>query len=223
MENLSILTSPSVGVGTEVTKNKANSLSFSSTSPSEKNSTNIRIRPMTLQDIDSCTYDIQKAVFPEDLQESTIPYLHRFNSYPAGCFIAEKLKISSSLISDTPTLQYEIVGYGQSHPWIGDHHPNVNVPEDQLEPIPSHGTPSEGYYYFLFDISTKLKRQGIGELLYTTILQHIIEKGYKEIRLVAVRGAHTYWARYGFEILHIIPPNHGYGNEPAIFMRKYLE
>lgn len=175
-----------------------------------------------------CCSVIQVALYPPDLHESTLPYVHRFRGYPPGCFVA---------VDGAGT----IVGYGQSHPWGLPRPPSVTVPEDALEPIPgphtraeladaaaaaaastdpsasSSSSSSPHPHYFIFDISTTVQRHGVGEAIFRAIMRHATEElGYPEVRLVAVRGAHTYWARFGFEELRRIET--GYGSNLAVYM-----
>jgi GNAT superfamily N-acetyltransferase len=183
---------------------------------------------MREEDVAHCCSVIQVALYPPDLHESTLPYLHRFRGYPPGCFVA---------VDGAGT----IVGYGQSHPWGLPRPPSVTVPEDALEPIPGPHTRAEFAdavaastdpsapvlltpssssphpHYFIFDVSTTVQRQGVGEAIFRAIMRHATEElGYPEVRLVAVRGAHTYWARFGFEELRRIET--GYGSNLAVYM-----
>lgn len=182
-----------------------------------------RVRQMTKADIDACAYYVQRECYPPDLQESNVPYAHRFNGFQAGCFVAETL---GPVTEADPTPVPRVVGYIQSHPWTGPKPPCVSVPEDQLLPIPSTGE-----YYFLFDCATVVKGCGIGEALMDACLGHAAAcrnagdssaPAYSEVRLVAVRGAWNYWSRLGFLEFDRIPAGEGYGDGEAVCMKRAL-
>lgn len=170
-----------------------------------------RVRRMTEADIPAVAGRIQHSCYPPELHEDDVPYRHRLAGYPAGCFVVE-------------TLGGDVVAYAQGHPWAGDKPPAVVVPEGRLAPIPPARTP--GDYFFLFDVCTSLRRAGVGEALAAAALQHAVEAGFTEARLVAVRGADTFWSRplpaLGYVEAARIPPGNGYGSGTAVAMRKAL-
>ncbi len=110
------------------------------------------------------------------------------------------------------------MGYVQSHPWSGEEPPHLGRDPESFVPIPS---PSESDHYFLFDAATKMKGKGVGEALLQVVLQAAKEAGMKQVRLVAVQGAETYWSRFGFEKVRKLPEEDGYGE--AYYMRLMLE
>jgi hypothetical protein len=184
-------------------------------------------------DVVACATDVQLASFPPELQESDVPYWHRLRGCPGGCFVAEMAAPEEAAAAASGGAGagvapgrggWRVIGYGQSHPWAGDAPPSVTVPEDALEPIPSPADAARrpGAHWFVFDVSTTVKRAGVGEALAKAVLDAGAAAGFTEVRLVAVRGAHTYWARFGFETLRVIPAGAGYGSESAVYMRRAL-
>jgi hypothetical protein len=184
-------------------------------------------------DVEACASRVQM-VYPEDLHEGSRPYRHRFRGYPPGCFVAEVWEGEGDSASAdhpsgghpsgsgaSPTGSWQVIGYAQSHPWAGPKPPSVTIPEDALERIPAPTEPGVDHY-FIFDIATLVKGQKIGEALLDSALGVARSLGFEEVRLVAVRGAHTYWARFGFEEYKRVGPGkeYGYGDGIAVYMKR---
>jgi GNAT superfamily N-acetyltransferase len=122
-----------------------------------------------------------------DLPEPPEVFAERLALFPSGCFVAEG-------------------GYAIAHPWAGEAPPLACL-LGALPDAPDH--------LFLHDVALRPETRGRG--LLPALLARLDALGFRETRLVAVRGTSALWARHGFVETGAAKP--GYGPS-AVAMRR---
>jgi predicted N-acetyltransferase YhbS len=85
------------------------------------------------------------------------------------------------------------VAYVVAFPWIFGDVPELNGLEYA---IPQN---ADGLYLHDISVSPLARKSGIAKRLLNTVLNEGNAKGYKQVFLVAIHGAASYWSRYGFK------------------------
>ncbi|MGS0692494.1 GNAT family N-acetyltransferase [Shewanella sp. 30m-9] len=121
---------------------------------------------------------IQLECYPQIEPESLDVLQSKWRHSPESCFVIES--------------QSQVIGYCLSHPWILDTPPSL---EQVLSEIEAANT------LYLHDIalSSKAQGKGAGRLALTALVNFAKLQQYATISLVAVQGAHHYWAKQGFQ------------------------
>ena len=110
--------------------------------------------------------------------ESVGVYAERLSLYRAGCFIFDR--------------GGDAAGYMISHPW-GRRSP---VPLDLL--IGSIPEDADGYYIHDLALLPETRGLGAGQRAVELVLAYAADSGFREVSLVAVNGADSFWAGQGF-------------------------
>lgn len=128
--------------------------------------------------------------------------------------LKSKWKVSPESCIVSLSDQNKVLGYLLSHPWQGASPPKL------FEVLPNV---KHGEYFYLHDlaVNTQSKGQGIGRALLETLTGIARHRGFRNIRLVAVQGSHSFWSHLGFKAVAntAICPQYG---EDAVFMEKSL-
>lgn len=121
---------------------------------------------------------IQLECYPQIEPESLDVLQSKWLTSPQSCFVLES--------------QTEVIGYCLAHPWLQDSPPSL---EQVLTKVDRPNT------LYLHDIalSSKAQGKGAGRTALTTLIEFARHHGYPNISLVAVQGAHRYWAKQGFK------------------------
>ncbi|TNE42157.1 MAG: N-acetyltransferase [Sphingomonadales bacterium] len=115
-----------------------------------------------------------------DYSERPDIYAERLALYPAGCRIFER--------------DGTILGYLISHPWPRGAPPKLNA---RLGAIPEE---TDSYYLHDIALMPAARGSGAGAQATAFVLHHAEEAGLREIRLVAVNGADSFWSGQGFTL-----------------------
>lgn len=121
---------------------------------------------------------IQQSAYPVELIENRETLQAKLQLSPASCWLAEQ--------AGKP------VAYLFAHPWPDTLPPDLNRP---LIEIPHSCTA-----LFIHDLALhpSARRQGLGQAMVNHALDWAHHQRFKTAKLIAVEGAHTFWASYGF-------------------------
>ncbi|ABV86242.1 GNAT family N-acetyltransferase [Shewanella pealeana] len=151
----------------------------------------MKIRPIQASDWPHIL-EIQLECYPQIEPESLSVLQSKWQASPDTCFVIESQSV--------------VIGYCLAHPWLKDSPPSL---EQVLANIDSPDT------LYLHDIalSSLSQGKGAGRQVLTALMNLALSKGYPSISLVAVQGAHHYWAKQGFEIKKIDKDLSGYTDD----------
>ena len=110
--------------------------------------------------------------------------------------------------------QGETLGYLLAHPWSESEPPKLFVPLLANEN-------SESLYLHDMAVSPHLKGQGIGRAMLAKLIKVAHSKGVKNITLVAIQGADSFWSSLGFKVRLGAKISSTYG-EKAVFMERII-
>ncbi|MGS0681014.1 GNAT family N-acetyltransferase [Shewanella sp. 125m-7] len=137
---------------------------------------------MKLRQIQPLDWDsilaIQLECYPQIEPESLEVLQSKWHASPESCFIIES--------------QSQVFGYCLAHPWTLDTPPS-------LDQVLSEVKQANTLYLHDIALSSKAQGKGAGRLALTTLVDFAKQQQYPTISLVAVQGAHHYWAKQGFE------------------------
>lgn len=133
-------------------------------------------RPMCPDDL-SLVSAISDAVHGR-YSETLAIYAERLALYPAGCLMFEQGQ--------------ELVGYLVSHPWRGDKLPGLNMPLGALPAQP------DCYYFHDIALLPSARGSGAGSAALAFVEDRARAEGLRNITLIAVNGADSFWAAQGF-------------------------
>ncbi|WOT05744.1 GNAT family N-acetyltransferase [Shewanella youngdeokensis] len=85
----------------------------------------------------------------------------------------------------------QLVGYCLAHPWQLNHPPTLN---QQIAPLSNANT----LYLHDLALSASAQGQGAGKRILAQLIVFAQQQGYRNISLVAVQGAASYWQHLGF-------------------------
>ena len=121
---------------------------------------------------------IQLECYPQIEPESLDVLQSKWHASPESCFVIEA--------------QSQVIGYCLAHPWTLDIPPSL---EQVLLDISHANT------LYLHDIalSSKAQGKGAGRRVLSKLVYFAASHNYPTISLVAVQGAHRYWAKQGFK------------------------
>lgn len=105
-----------------------------------------------------------------------------------------------------------LAGYLLAHPWPADESPGLAA---QLRALPAGCT---ALHLHDMAIDPAHAGRGVGRALFDALITRGHAAGFRQLTLVAVQGAGTYWARYG---LQAVRPATNYG-PGALFMAMDL-
>lgn len=151
-------------------------------------------RPMRAGDLPvvAAISDIVHGDFTEPLET----FADRLAHYPAGCAILER--------------DGEALGYLISHPWPRDAAPpKLGV---RMEAIPA----SDSYYLHDIALLPAARGTGAGATATAVVVHQAKVEGCRDVRLVAIQGADSYWHRQGFEYVEAEP----YGPGSHLMQRR---
>lgn len=151
-------------------------------------------RPMRADDLPVVVAisDIVHGDFTEPLET----FADRLAHYPAGCAILER--------------DGEALGYLISHPWPRDAAPpKLGV---RMEAIPA----SDSYYLHDIALLPAARGTGAGATATAFVVHQAKVEGCRDVRLVAIQGADSYWHRQGFEYVEAEP----YGPGSHLMQRR---
>ncbi len=146
----------------------------------ERDTSTITIEPMSAAALDSVER-LQAQAYPAPLVEPIDTHTARLKLAPSCCFIARDVSGGA------------IVGYIIAHPWDAHTSPGLGVTLTAL--------PERPEALHIHDLALELAYggRGIGPMLIDAALMAGRALGLEVATLVAVAGAHTFWARHGFE------------------------
>ncbi|ABZ75542.1 GCN5-related N-acetyltransferase [Shewanella halifaxensis HAW-EB4] len=121
---------------------------------------------------------IQLECYPQIEPESLEVLQSKWQASPQSCFVLES--------------QDDVIGYCLAHPWVQDSPPSL---EQMLAKVDKPNT------LYLHDIalSSKAQGKGAGRAALAILIEFARCHHYPNISLVAVQGAHHYWAKQGFK------------------------
>lgn len=160
---------------------------------------------MNVQTIDATNWEsilnIQAEAYQEIILEDLQVLKSKFTASPDTCFVA---------LSE----QGAILGYLLAHPWSGMEPPKLFEALPQL---------TSGEYLYLHDmaVSSQAAGQGVGRAMFEALVAAVQRTGMQTIRLVAVQGSETFWARMGFTEIAGASIDSSYGGN-AVLMEKQL-
>lgn len=134
-------------------------------------------RPMRADDLPTVVRisDVVHGEFTEPLET----FADRLAHYPAGCAILER--------------DDEALGYLISHPWPRDAAPpKLGV---RMAAIPA----SDSYYLHDIALLPAARGTGAGATATAFVVHQAQAEGCRDVRLVAIQGADSYWHRQGFD------------------------
>ncbi|MGL3819774.1 GNAT family N-acetyltransferase [Sphingopyxis sp. R3-92] len=134
-------------------------------------------RPMRADDLPTVVRisDVVHGEFTEPLET----FADRLAHYPAGCAILER--------------DGEALGYLISHPWPRDAAPpKLGV---RMAAIPA----SDSYYLHDIALLPAARGTGAGATATAFVVHQAQAEGCRDVRLVAIQGADSYWHRQGFD------------------------
>lgn len=133
-----------------------------------------------------------------DFTEPLETFADRLTHYPAGCAILER--------------DGEALGYLISHPWPRDAAPPALGA--RMDSIPT----SDSYYLHDIALLPAARGTGAGATATAFVVRQAEVEGCRDVRLVAIQGADSYWHRQGFDYVAADP----YGPDSHL-MRRLIE
>lgn len=103
-------------------------------------------------------------------------------------------------------------GYLFAHPWPADESPGLGA---ELRVLPPN---CQALHLHDMAIDPAHAGRGVGRALFDALIARGHAAGFRQLTLVAVQGAGTYWARYGLTVVRSAP---AYGAD-AFFMAMNL-
>ncbi|SEG08922.1 GNAT family N-acetyltransferase [Marinobacterium lutimaris] len=145
--------------------------------------------------------EIQSEAYQQVGLEDLAVLKSKSEASPETCFVC---------LSDEGQVQ----GYLLAHLWSGHQPPKLFTRLPVIE---------AGDHLYLHDIavSSRARGQGVGGELFEALERVSRERGITKLRLVAVQGAASYWARLGFNEVRTTRVCPSYGND-AVMMEKAL-
>jgi ribosomal protein S18 acetylase RimI-like enzyme len=145
--------------------------------------------------------------YPLDYYEGLECFLRKIEAFPWGAWIAERENVGSNGTRDD-----KVIGYAIGHPWGG------NVPELGANQF-NLPTFSSCDYFYIHDVcaAPNFKGCGVGTSLVGKLLNIAFALGYRQVKLVSVLNSHSFWKRFGFEVVQECL----YGGKPSKVMIKY--
>lgn len=164
----------------------------------------VSVRPMQGGDI-AAVLEIQRACYPDLMQESAAAFSAKLGLAPQGCWVAEE--------------QGRLLGYLFSHPWTHARPPELDTPLAAL--------PATADSYFIHDmaISPAAQGRGVAQRLFRAALDGAKRAGFRRSALVAVQGADGFWQRHGYLPVRRVAPRlsaklaAGYGSSAVLMAR----
>ena len=148
----------------------------------------LHVRPMTLGDLDP-VFDLQCRAHTPDYHESRTALASRFERGRKCCFVAEQGQCA--------------VAYLLAHPWGGP------------PPVLHHMLPrlAQPDHLFLHDLAVLPEVRGVGAAaaLIAALEKQGRREGFREIRLVALVNAVSFWQRRGWKPLPGVVLDRSYG------------
>ena len=134
-------------------------------------------RAMRADDLDAVTAsaDAVHGVFTEP----KAVYAERLALYPDGCRVFER--------------DGAVVGLLVTHPWHRGAVPKLGAPLGALPPAP------DVYYFHDIALLPAARGAGAGAEATAFVRQQAVRAGCREVALVAVSGADSYWCAQGFD------------------------
>ncbi|OWQ95172.1 GNAT family N-acetyltransferase [Sphingopyxis witflariensis] len=140
-------------------------------------------RPMRADDLPTVVR-ISDAVHG-DFTEPLETFVDRLAHYPAGCAILDR--------------DGEALGYLIGHPWPRDAAPpKLGV---RMDSIPT----SDSYYLHDIALLPAARGTGAGATATAFVVHQAEVEGCRDVRLVAIQGADSYWHRQGFDYVAADP------------------
>jgi ribosomal protein S18 acetylase RimI-like enzyme len=140
----------------------------------------IAIREMQMTDLQG-VYDVQKQSFKESFWEPIEMFQKILEAYPQGCFVAEKAgKIVAYAVSQPTDESREDFDSGY---W------EITGGEDCL-------------YFHDLCLLPEARGQGIAQTLFSSVLDHARENGFKKMIGISVQETEAFWIKMGFEMGH---------------------
>ena len=141
----------------------------------------MKIRPVSQNDLSDIAR-IQGECYGDHYIESKASFSAKLSAHSDLSFMA---------------LQGELaMGYLIAFPWRYGSIPDLNGLEYALPPN------ADGLYIHDIAVSRQARKLGVAERLLSTLWYTGREKGCKQVFLVAVQGAASYWQRHGFEAVN---------------------
>lgn len=155
-------------------------------------------RPMRADDL-AAVVVISDAVHGEFAEPRAV-YAERLALYPHGCRVCE--------------VDGAVVGLLVTHPWHGSEVPKIGALIGAL--------PDQADVYYFHDIALLpiMRRKGAGAAAMEIVLAQAQAAGCREVRLVAVNGADSYWAAQGFA--YVAPDTDGPYGPGSFLMRRVV-
>lgn len=139
----------------------------------------VSIRPLLPEDLAEVTR-IQEVCYRDDLIEAAKSFASKISARPSFCFIAEQGNVA--------------LGYVIALPWVSGKTLELDS-SDYV--VPAH---ADCVYIHDVAVCPPARSLGTAGLLLETVINAAEESGFKQICLVAVPGASSYWHRHGFEV-----------------------
>lgn len=118
---------------------------------------------------------------------------------PESCFVCD--------------VKGEIKAYLIAHSWNQDSAP-------KLHKLLASGTEGDRLYLHDMAVSAQAGGMGLGRRLVESLLRQAKEKGYRDVRLVAVQGSTGFWEKMGFSALPNMPVCSSYGDHALMMVRS---
>ena len=137
----------------------------------------------------------------------------QFSSYPEELCESEEVYQSKSIYWNKGTVvayrdddENDVLGYGVSFPLPARYEEKI-----PLDCILDASTEQSRDIYYIHDISSFVKRQGVATAIMNRIIEIAKLWNFKCIRLVAICDMHLIWSKFGFVIFRQLEEEDGYG------------
>lgn len=147
-----------------------------------KRSSHIQVRKLSPSDLE-CVARIQQACYSGKFIEPADSFAAKLSVAPHFCFLAVHNK--------TP------VGYVVALPWMFGDIPDLGGLEYA---VPEH---ADGLYIHDIAVAPAARRMGVARQLLNGVLEAARREEYRGVFLVAIKGASSYWIRYGFRAVEV--------------------
>jgi len=140
----------------------------------------MKIRGMSQFDLPAVSR-IQRECYSESILESVDSFSAKLSASPDFCFVAVQGQL--------------VVGYVVSLPWIFGEIPKLDSAE--------YSVPPEADSLCIHDmaVTPSAREVGAAKHMLNTVLGTANHMGYKQVFLVAIQGASSYWMRHGFKVV----------------------
>jgi len=140
----------------------------------------MKIREMSQSDLPSVSR-IQRECYSESILESEDSFSAKLSASPDLCFVAVQGEL--------------LVGYVIALPWVFGEIPDLDGAEYSVPPN------ADSLCIHDMAVTPSARDVGAAKQMLNTVLGTANHMGYKQVFLVAIQGASSYWMRHGFEVV----------------------